>query len=455
MLFKGLELPVANLPELDAGFVPLSAFFRAHSAVAAQPFAVAVERTGGLVSVYETAVIGTPQYTDADAYYLDRLVKFLLWARGGFKVTLCGDAALAATVQDAYTAAGARAFDKQFMERVYQRPFEVVCVPYENRPAANEKSAPVGRHLAGCRIGFDAGGSDRKVSAVIDGTPVYSEEVVWFPKENANPAYHYEGIVSAFKTAAAKMPRVDAIGVSSAGVYVDNKCMVASLFLKVGEEDFKTQVEDIYLRAAKEIGDVPVAVANDGDVTALAGAMGLDDGAVLGVAMGTSEAVGYVDSAGNITGWLNELAFAPVDGQPNAMRDEWSGDIGCGVKYFSQDGVIKLAGFAGIPLTGTSPAEKLKEVQALLNAGDERAAAIYRSIGVYLGHALGLYGMFYTVRHVLMLGRVTSGKGGDILLAEAARVLREEYPECSFVPETPDEKARRVGQSVAAASLPE
>lgn len=454
MKFLGIEIPIKNKPQLDETFVPLSLFFREHQKLATQPFAVAVERSGGHISVYDTKMIGTEEYAAADEYYLDRLVKFMLWARGGYKVTLCGNAAIAKTIQEAYANNGSRAFDKKFMERVYEKPFEVKVVSYEEKPQENEASESIGRHLGGCRIGFDAGGSDRKVSAVIDGTPVYSEEVVWFPKINPDPEYHYQGIVEALKTAASKMPRVDAIGVSSAGVYVDNKCMVASLFLKVSDEDFKNKVQDIYLRAAKEIGDVPVAVANDGDVTALAGAMSLNDNGILGIAMGTSEAVGYVDLHGNITGWLNELAFAPVDSQPTAMEDEWSGDIGCGVKYFSQDGVIKLATAAGIELKGESPAEKLKEVQTLMEAGDETATAIYRSIGTYLGHALGLYSMFYKVHHVLMLGRVTSGKGGDILLAEAARVLKEEYPDCNFIPETPDEKARRVGQSVAAASLP-
>lgn len=457
MRFLNIEVPVANIPELDKGFVPLSAFFQAHQKLAGQPFAVAVERSEGLTSVYDTKVIGTPEYAEADAYYLDRLVKFLLWCRGGYKVHLCcdGNEALTQTLQQAYTDNGTRAFDKKFMERVYEKPFEVLVKPYAQAPAEKEGAKPVGRHMKGCRIGFDAGGSDRKVSAVIDGEPVYSEEVIWFPKENADPSYQYNGIVESLKTAASKMPRVDAIGVSSAGVYIDNRCMVASLFIKVSDDDFKKYVQDIYLRAAKEIGDVPVEVANDGDVTALAGAMSLDENAVLGIAMGTSEAVGYVDPDGHITGWLNELAFAPVDGQPGAMADEWSGDIGCGVKYFSQDGVIKLAAAAGIPLKGNSPAEKLAEVQELMAADDARAAAIYRSIGVYLGHALGLYAMFYNTRHVLMLGRVTSGKGGDILLAEATRVLREEYPECDFEPKSPDEKARRVGQSVAAASLPQ
>lgn len=455
MNFLGIEIPIQNKPRLDESFVPLSLFFRQHQKLASQPLAVAVQRSNGHVSVYETKVIGTAEYRQADEYYLDRLVKFLLWARGGYKVSLCGNQALAKTVQQAYTTGGTREFDKTFMERVYEKPFEVEILPYAQKPAPHEASEAIGRHLDGCRIGFDAGGSDRKVSAVVDGVPVYSEEVVWFPKTNPNPDYHYNGIVEAMKTAASKMPRVDAIGVSSAGVYVDNRCMVASLFLKVSDEDFKEKVQDIYLRAAREIGDVPVVVANDGDVTALAGAMGLGDNGVLGIAMGTSEAVGYVDMQGNITGWLNELAFAPVDGQPSAMQDEWSGDIGCGVKYFSQDGVIKLAMAAGIPLLGQSPAEKLKEVQALMENGDETAADIYRSIGTYLGHSLALYAMFYDIKHVLMLGRVTSGRGGDLLMEEAARVLAEEYPEYSFVPETPDEKTRRVGQSVAAASLPE
>lgn len=455
MEFLKIPIPLQNKPELDEAFVPLSLFFSGHQKIAEQPFAVAIVGGENQVSVYDTKVIGTPEYEKADRYYVERLVKFLLWSRGGYKIILCGNTELAQYVAGVYSLEGARRFDVEFMQRVYEQPFVVEARPYEQKPAPSSAAVAIGRHLEGCRIGFDAGGSDRKVSAVVDGVPVYSEEVVWHPKEQTNPDYHYEGIVSAFKTAASKMPRVDAIGVSSAGVYVNNRCMVASLFIKVNDDDFDAKVKDTYIRAAKEIGDAPLAVANDGDVTALAGAMGLNDTGVLGIAMGTSEAAGYVDLQGNITGWLNELAFAPVDGAPTAMQDEWSGDIGCGVKYFSQDGVIKLATTAGIVLEGASPAEKLKEVQALMDKGDARAIAIYRSIGCYLGHALGLYAMFYSIRHVLMLGRVTSGKGGDILLAEAERVLREEYPQHSFAPKAPDEKTRRVGQSVAAASLPE
>ncbi len=464
MKFLNVDIPVKNLPELDQGFVPLGLFFKEYSKNATKPLCIAVERSGGQVGVYETRIYGTPEMKAADDYYVDRLVKFLLWSWGGFKVSICGDDAVAETIRAAYSENGSRAFDKGFMEQVYETEFVVESLPYDQKPTAVQRAESIGRHTNGGRIGFDAGGSDRKVSAVIDGEPIYSEEVVWFPKTISNPDYHYQGILAAFHTAAAKIlekgGHVDGIGISSAGVYIDNKCMVASLFLKVGKEDFDKKVKNIYTRAAKELSntlgyDIPVVVANDGDVSALAGAMGLGENGIMGIAMGTSEAVGYVDGDGNICGWLNELAFAPVDGQPDAMEDEWSGDIGCGVKYFSQDSVIKLAPRAGIELKGESPAEKLKEVQALMAENDSRAVKVYESIGVYLGHTLALYAMFYDIRHVQMMGRVMSGKGGDIIMDVASRVMDEEYPEVTFRPEAPDEKTRRVGQSAAAASLPE
>ncbi len=456
MKHLGIEVPVKNVPELDPGFLPLGKFCTAFLKDAKKPLDIAVERAGGEVAVYKTFIHGTPDMAEADIYYVDRIIKMLLWMKGGFKVYLSGDQAVYEAMKATYRVGGARAFDADFMSNVYEKPFEVVYC--DQVPAEKSNPQAVGRHLGGCRIGFDAGGSDRKVSAVIDGEPVFSEEVVWFPKTTSDPDYHYEGIVSALKAAAEHMPRVDAVGVSSAGVYIDNRTMNASLFLKVPKDEFNRKVKDIYIRAAKEIGDVPLVVANDGDVTALAGAMSLDDNNVLGIAMGTSEAVGYVDKNGCVTGWLNELAFMPVDANPEAMADEWSGDIGCGVKYFSQDGVIKLAPRAGIELDeALSPAEKLKVVQGLMENGDERAAKVYESIGVYLAHALALYYDFYEFKHVLLLGRVMSGKGGDLVLSTCKAVLADEYPEIAgdIFPSLPDEKFRRVGQSAAAASLPE
>ena len=448
---------------LDPGFMPMAKvienFRKEVSESASQKIRICIERNAGFCAVMDLDVFAENTGHDTENYEIvERIIKTLLWAKGGYKVFIAGSKSIFEKIAADYSVGGARDFDRGFMARVYEKPFEVIFVEnIEDAPQGNDVSSPVGRHLDGCRIGFDAGGSDRKVSAVVNGETVYSEEVVWFPKLESDPKYHYEGILSAMKTAASYMPRVDAIGVSSAGVYIDNKIMVASLFLKVSDSDFEKHVKTMYLDVAKEIGDVPIEVANDGDVTALAGAMDLNDTNVLGVAMGTSEAAGYVDGDGNITGWLNELAFVPVDYCKDAMVDEWSGDYGCGVKYFSQDAVIKLAPAAGIELDEKlSPAEKLKVVQSLMEADDKRAADIYHTIGTYFGHTIAYYSIFYDIKHVLIMGRVTSGKGGTILLDRANEVLNAEYPELAkkINLHIPDEKARRVGQSVAAASLP-
>ncbi len=449
--------------KLDPKFQPLSIVIRDMREATkdnGQDIIIAVERNKGYTTTYKTRIYADGTGHDEENFrFIERLAKSLLWVAGGYKVIIAGSEVVGNKIKEAFSYGGLRDFDVKFMEKVYEEKFEVVLCSLENAPEDKSAAAPIGRHLDGCRIGFDAGGSDRKVSAVIDGESVYSEEVVWFPKTNSDPEYHYQGILDAMKTAASKMPRVDAIGVSSAGVYVDNRIMAASLFLKVNDEDFEKRVKNMYLDVAKEIGaDIPVEVANDGDVTALAGAMDLNDNSVLGIAMGTSEAGGYVDPDGNITGWLNELAFVPVDFSEEAMVDEWSGDYGCGVKYFSQDGVIKVAPWAGIELDESlSPAEKLKVVQGLMEKGDKNAADIYDTIGAYFGYAIAYYAEFYDIKHVLIMGRVTSGQGGQILLERAQEVLDVEFPELAkkIQLHIPDEKSRRVGQSVAAASLPE
>ena len=447
---------------LDPGFRPLEVDMRAYEKDVRESgrgvdFAVLILRNQGYCDHYKTQLF--PDGEDGRTVPLmDRLIKTLLWARGGYKIVTFGSPEVHAHLLAAYRAGGERAFDADFMSTVYERPFEVEYASSMDEVLVTRSSAgSVGRHLEGCRIGFDAGGSDRKVSAVIDGEAVYSEEVVWFPKTNSDPQYHYDGILEAMKTAASHMPRVDAIGVSSAGVYIDNKVMVASLFLKLSKEDFEKRAKTMYIDVAREIG-APLEVANDGDVTALAGAMELGVGNVLGIAMGTSEAGGYVDRDMNIAGWLNELAFVPVDLNDQSPRDEWSGDWGCGVEYFSQEAAIKLAPAAGIEFApGLTPAEKLTIVQDAMKNGHPGARKIYESIGVYFGYTLGWYSRFYTIDHVLIMGRVTSGAGGPVILSKAREVLEAEFPALAERAKLhiPDENSRRIGQSVAAASLPE
>jgi len=459
-----INVTLRYTPSLDKNFIPAALYNRAFLKAVKEsgkgfPLRIAIERHDGLISTYDTEVFAENCGMDeANFFYVERLVKTLLWIRGGWKIIIGGPRSIGEYIKKAYSQNGIRAFDEKFMGNVYEKPFTVEITDVDKVPAAKEESKPIGRHLEGCRIGFDAGGSDRKVAAVIDGEHVYSEEVIWHPKTQADPEYHYKEILTAMKTAASHMPRVDAIGVSAAGIYINNRVMVASLFIKIPEDLFEKKVKNIFLDIQKEMGGVPIEVANDGDVTALAGSMELNDNCVLGIAMGTSEAGGYVDKHGNITGWLNELAFVPVDYNKNSAVDEWSGDYGCGVKYFSQDSVIKLAPEARIHLDDKlTPAEKLKEVQKYLSEGHEGAKKIFESIGCYLGYSLAHYADFYDIKHVLILGRVTSGEGGNLIFKKAEEVLKGEFPELAqkITLHLPDESKRRVGQAIAAASLAE
>ncbi len=450
------------IPPLEPDFHPAALFNRAYHIELArtgqsQALVLGLERSEGACSGFESEVFSPDHPWSAyNNFYIERIVKFLLWQRGGYKVYVGGPRSIGEHIRNLYAPAGARQFDYHFLgEQVYERPFEVVLCSPEEVPAAREIGKPLGRHLEGCRIGFDLGASDRKVCAVVDGEVVYSEEVIWEPRRQTDPAYHYQEVMASLQTAASKMPRVDAVGGSSAGIYIDNRPMVASLFRGIPRERFG-EIKNLFFRIRDEMG-VPLEVINDGDVTALAGAMSLEDNGILGIAMGSSEATGYVDLDGNILGWLNELAFAPVDYSPTAPVEEWSGDKGCGALYFSQQCVFRLAPKAGIEIPGgITDAEKLKFVQEKLEAGHTGARQIWESMGIFLGYTLAHYADFYDIRHVLILGRCTSGCGGDLLLEGASRVLQAEFPELAerLRVQLPDEKSRRVGQSIAAASLP-
>jgi predicted NBD/HSP70 family sugar kinase len=449
------------VPALDPDFRPAVLANRAFREAARRqpaPVRIAVERVDG-VSLLDTLVAGASLPEAAGNFaYIERLVKFLLWSRGGWKVWFNGPADIGRRLQQHFIETPTGRFDADLMgRRIYERPFEVLLANADNIPAARESTAPLGRHWNGCRIGFDLGASDRKVAAVIDGKTVFSEETVWDPRSHSDPQWHFDEIMDSLKKAAAHLPRVDAIGGSSAGVVVNNRVQVASLFRGVPEELFQQRVKTLFLELRQAWGGIPFEVVNDGEVTALAGAMALGDNAVLGIAMGSSLAAGYVTPEGGITPWLNELAFAPIDYHPSAPVDEWSGDAGCGVQFFSQQAVGRLISKSGIPLDTETPLpERLVEVQKLMSRGDERAAKIYENIGVCFGYAVAHCAEFYEIRRLLTLGRVTSGAGGQMILDHARRVLAEEFPDLaariSF--HMPDEKEKRHGQAMAAASLP-
>lgn len=448
--------------ELDKQFRPASLFKRNFSVQlrrlpAAERVIIAIERENGLVARIEEVVFpDQEQWRALNRFYLERIVKFLLWAKGGWRIFFSGPCYLGEYLQQIYSQVGARKFDVELMTRVYERAFEVRLVSESQVPASYEQALKLAGSWDGCRVGFDLGASDYKVVALHNGQEVYSNELPWNPKDQSDPEYHYSQIRSALQLAASKLPCLDAIGGSSAGVIVDNRVMVASLFRSVPQDRFDREVKDIFLRLGRDFG-VPIVVVNDGDVTALAGALNSGENGILGVAMGSSQAAGYIDRGGQVSGGLNELAFAPIDYNSAAAVDEWSGDRGVGVMYFSQQAVNRLLNQAGIEVAAQAGLpERLANVQDLISLGDERAAKIYQTIGVYLGYAVPHYAQFYDIQQVLVLGRVTSGRGGEIITQTARRILQSDFPELGekLSIALPDEKSRRIGQARAAASLP-
>lgn len=450
------------IPPLDPGFRPPVLALRTYLQEArdsgrAVPARIAIERENGLAAGYEFPVFSEAFEDESTAQLIERTVKFLLWSRGGWKIVFQGPRPAADILEQAYAPGGPRAFDAGLMSRVYGRPFEVRTAPGSIFPEERSNPFDLGGYTDGCRIGFDLGASDYKIAAVRDGETVFSEEIPWNPGIRSDPAYHESHIRSGLQKAAAALPRVDAVGGSAAGIYVDSQPRVASLFRSVGEEDFEKKIRPLFLNIRNDLG-VPLVIVNDGEVTALAGRMALGETAVLGCAMGSSLAGGFVDARGRIAGWLDELAFAPVDWNPGAPRDEWSGDIGVGANYFSQQAVDRLARSAGLVFPADMPLpERLIRVQETAERGGEQALLVFSTIGVYLGYTVPYYREFYDYRNLLLLGRVMSGKGGDVILSHAREILASEFPDVlrDIRLHLLDEKTRRIGQAVAAASLPE
>jgi predicted NBD/HSP70 family sugar kinase len=388
----------------------------------------------------------------------ERLAKTLLWSRGGHRLWIDGPPSVVESLRRHYADDPTGRFDDEVIARtVFGSRLEVVAAPRASFPVDRAAASTLGGHLDGCRIGFDLGASDRKAAAVFDGEVVFSEEIAWDPASHADPQWHVDGIMDSLRRAAAHVPRVDAIGGSAAGIYVDNEVRAASLFRSVPAGQFDRRVRGLFREMQVAWGGIPFVVVNDGEVTALAGAMVAGVGRLLGVAMGSSEAAGYVTQGGGLTPWIDELAFVPIDLRPDAPVDEWSGDRGCGVQYLSQQAVGRVLPAAGIEVDpGSSLPERLVLLQRLMADGDERAADVYRTIGAYLGYALLEYRDWYDFAHVLVLGRVTTGPGGDLILDRAREVLDVEGPGISAATtfHAVSERDKRHGQAVAAASLP-
>jgi predicted NBD/HSP70 family sugar kinase len=450
-------------PPLDPDFVPPVLWHQDYDRLCAddphsREVTIAICRPGGTTFVHQMTVLpASDEHAAGNLKRVERVVKMLLWQKGGSKIMISEAPELVREIGGHYSSAGDRNFDSRVVgERSYLSRMQVEFCPVDAIPAPKDESTVRGGHLDGCRIGFDLGGSDRKAAAVIDGEVVFTEEIDWVPYFQSDLSYHFDGIMDSLRRAAEHLPRVDAIGGSSAGIIIDGEARHSSLLRGLIDADLATSGRYLFHRVRDEWG-VPLVVANDGDVAALAGTMMLGQTGLLGIAMGTSTATGYTDPGGRLTSWLNELAFVPVDYRDDAPVDEWSGDVGCCAQYLSQQAVARLAPIAGIEFDGEmSFPDQLIEVQRLIVGEDSRARKIFESIGVYLGYTIPWFADFYDLRCMLLLGRVMSGRGGEIVIEKAREVLEAEFPGHAALPiVTPDERMKRHGQAVAAASLPD
>ena len=423
--------------------------------------ALAWEREDGNVCRFDVPLPSriAPKALPEVRHLVERVAKFVLWGAGGWRLRIAGPDAIVKPIVRSYTKKGARAFDVGFFTDLYARPLVAEVVPFAKVPRTKERRVVVKNNVNGNRIGFDLGASDFKISALKRGRVVFSKEFPWDPRNRPDPEYHYQRLTAGLKEAAAALGgRVDAIGGSTAGTLVGKRLGPASLIRAVLERapEKKAVARGLFERIEAD-WKVPFEVFNDGDVTALAGAIAMKRTGILGIAMGSSEAAGYIDPNGALTGRISELAFAPVDLNPAAARDEWSGDAGVGAMYFSQQATNHLAQCFGMkfPKDMKLP-ERLKAVQAAMERREEAALKVYLMVGRYLANAAAWYHEFYDFSNLMILGRVTSGFGGDILLQTARMGLEAISPTLAEKIDIfmPDEKARRLGQSVAAAQIP-
>ena len=173
---------------------PMQALWKVYDGIgnAADVVAVAWEREDGKVYRYDLPI---PQRLDPQAakkvsHVVDRIAKFIVWSAGGWKLYLSGPDAVVQPVAKAYTKKGARKFDYEFFSDLYGRPVETVVLPLKKMPAQKETLTKVKTVADGCRIGFDLGASDFKISALNKGKVVFSKEFPWDPRNNPRSEEH-------------------------------------------------------------------------------------------------------------------------------------------------------------------------------------------------------------------------------------------------------------------------
>jgi predicted NBD/HSP70 family sugar kinase len=415
---------------------------------------------------------------EASIYLAGILIQEMLWQRSASELLLAGPPAICEAIARMYSEGGAYEFEATSMPNVCgtpERKFETRIVAAGDLPEARDTPQACGKDASGCRLAFDLGKSDIKVVSVKDNEVLYSKETEW-DVTNPDPEYHYKAITDAMRLGKDALPQVDAIGGSATGtVSGNNEATWCDIFPNVPPDVYKEKVVNIFQRIAKDLaGDVPLKVINDGEVTALAAVQKIKAGNVMGISMGSSEGGGYANADGNLLGWINELCYMKLDLNPLAPRDPWSKGAHTGLShmYLGQRGATKLAAKAGIEgkeelmyphpemctIRHENHAQCLKLIQKAMAdpASEPQCRKLYETVGVYLGYGLAQYCEFYKIDHVMILGRVSKGAGGDLMLAVAKKVLETEFPEFAGIQfHTADDHFKAVGQCIAAAALPE
>lgn len=456
MELYGIEVNLNSIPELEKDFVPVLLWNKAYLAKARENLTLVITAPNKHRIVHRTRIRNDGASKEADEFFLDRLVKALLWLHGGSKVTVIGSKTMFQFIKNKFSFSGDRSFEIDFMSTIYDTPFLVENITAVPKEQLNSKF--IGHHLNGYRIGIDVNEFDRKACAIANGKVLYSEEVLWHPLEEEDPDFHFKAIVESIHAAARRLPRIDAIGISTSGIFMDGKLKKSPIFAAVNQEDYEKQISNLYQRAAKSMGSENIEVLSEGDVAALAGAMSLDAKGVLSVHFGQRLTAGFLDNNGNLTGWLNELSYVPVNLNPQGDPDETTQDRGCGAHYFSEEGVIAMGKKAGILIDeNASLKEQLRSVQIQAEQGTSKGKFVFQTIGTILGHSLAYYHGLYNYQMVLLMGRVMLGVGGDIIFNATQKVLTKDYPviASNIVISLPDENNNRVSQAEAAASAPE
>ena len=196
------------------------------------PFSISVFRDDELLSTFKSKI--TKNFDESYTYFKQMFLT-VFWIYGGNKVFIKGNEKYLLKILDSLLKDEEVKITLETMKEIFHSD---VLVTYSKAPLPKRtiKKVKLASSFKGNRIGFDAGGSDRKVSSVVDGKVIFEEETVWLPKENPDWHYHEKGIIDSLNKAAEKLKTVDAVGVSTSGIIIDNKMVQAALFVKVQEK---------------------------------------------------------------------------------------------------------------------------------------------------------------------------------------------------------------------------